>query len=165
MKKILFITFTWACAVNAQNMVSDKDAEFAKEAAIGGLLEVRLGQLAREKGSSPEVKNLGEMMVLDHSKANDELKSLAAKKNITLPADLDEKAQKNYNDLSKKQGEEFDKAYTKCMVKDHKKDIKLFKKQAGKGDDQELKTWASNTLPTLEHHKEMSKQACKKAKH
>jgi putative membrane protein len=164
MKKFIFIALTYTFSFNAQNVVSDKDAEFVKEAAIGGLLEVRLGHLARSNGSSPEVKKLGEHMVIDHSKANDELKSLASKKNINLPADLDEKAQKTYDHLSSKQGKEFDKAYTKCMVKDHKKDIRLFKMQAKNGNDQELKTWANHTLPTLEHHKEMSEETCKKIK-
>jgi putative membrane protein len=164
MKRLFIIFIAGSLSLSAQNMITDKDADFIRKAGIGGMLEVRLGHLARTNGASPEVKQLGEQMVLDHSKWNDELKVLASRKNVTLPADLDEKAQKTYNDLSAKQGEEFDKAYTKCMVKDHKKDVCLFKKEAKKGQDQELRAWASQTLPKLEHHKEMAKQTCKKVK-
>lgn len=164
MKKLFALIIAGSFSMSAQNLVSDKDVEFVNKAAIGGMLEVKLGHLARSNGASNEVKQLGEQMVLDHSKTNDELKVLASRKNITLPADLDEKAQKTYNDLSAKQGHEFDKAYTKCMVKDHKKDINLFKKEAKNGNDQELRTWASQTLPKLEHHQQMAKQTCKKVK-
>lgn len=91
-------------------------------------------------------------MVNDHSKANNELKMLASQKNITLPEVLSEKCQKKYEDLSKKSGHDFDKDYTELMVKDHKDDIDAFKKEADKGNDPEIKAWASGKVPTLEHH-------------
>src|SRR3954470_9759205 len=53
-----------------------KDAEFAVDAADGGLYEVQMGTLALTKATSPEVKKFGQMMVDDHSKANTELKGL-----------------------------------------------------------------------------------------
>ena len=101
-------------------------------------------------------KSLGKQMITDHSKANNQLISLAQKKNAAVPSGLSEKGQKIYDKLSKKQGADFDKAYSKCMVKDHKEDICVFKKEAKKGSDEDVKNWASNTLPTLEHHKQMS---------
>lgn len=152
-----------ASALNAQTF-SEKDTKFVKAAADAGLMEVKLGELAQANGTSQEVKNLGSMMVTDHTKANNELKALAAKKNIALPEAMSAKAQKHYEMLAKKQGADFDKAYSKCMVKDHKKVICMFKKEAKKGDDAELKQWASNTVPTLEHHKQMSEETCKAVK-
>jgi putative membrane protein len=65
------------------------DQKFVHDAAIGGMAEVELGHLAQQKGSSEQVKSIGEKMVTDHGKANDELKSLAASKNITLPTAID----------------------------------------------------------------------------
>jgi putative membrane protein len=129
-----------------------QDAEFAVSAADGGMLEVQLGKLAQSNGASEEVKRLGEMMVTDHSKANDELAALAAQKNITLPTALSESSQKKYNDLAEKTGKDFDEAYADFMVKDHKDDIDEFKKQAENGNDAELKAWAAGKVPTLEHH-------------
>jgi putative membrane protein len=160
MKIYLILFAVFYMSANAQT-VPEKDAKFAKEAADGGMMEVRLGELAQANGSSAEIKNLGSMMVSDHTKANDELKALAARKNISLPTSMSEKAQKQYDKLSKKQGRDFDKAYSKCMVHDHKKDICAFKKESRKGGDSDLKQWASTTLPTLEHHKQMSVEACK----
>jgi putative membrane protein len=136
----------------------DEDAEFAVAAADGGLLEVQLGQLAVSKGSSEAVKKLGQSMVDDHSKANGELKTLAGQKNITLPATLSDKSQKHYDELSEKSGADFDKAYAKFMVEDHKDDIDAFKKEADKGNDPDLKSWAAGKISVLEHHLTMAEQ-------
>jgi putative membrane protein len=137
----------------------EKDTEFAVKAADGGMLEVKLGELAQQKGMNPEVKNLGKMMVDDHSKANEELKALAQTKNISLPMTLSEECQKTYDKLAAKTGEDFDDAFTEHMVKDHKDDIDAFKKEAEKGEDPDLKSWAAGKLSTLEHHLDMAKVA------
>ncbi|MBD2754395.1 DUF4142 domain-containing protein [Spirosoma validum] len=132
---------------------SENTNEFAVKAANGGMLEVEMGRLAQEKGMSQDVKDFGAMMVKDHSKANDELKSIATLKNITLPATLGEDEQKHVNDLAKLSGKEFDKKYVSMMVDDHKEDIDLFKKTAEDDKtDAEVKAFASKTLPTLQKH-------------
>jgi len=141
-----------------------KDTDFAVEAADAGMLEVQLGQLAVANASSAEVKKLGQTMIDEHSKANDELKALAQQKNITLPAALSDKSQKHYEDLAKKTGADFDKDYTDLMVKDHKDVIDKFKKEADKGNDPEVKSWASGKIATLEHHLMMSENAQKAVK-
>jgi putative membrane protein len=163
MKKsiLAFILFFSVYCIQAQNKVSDRDIRFVKKASESNLAEIRMGELARTNASSADVKQLGQHMVDDHTKSNSDLKSLAAKKNITLSTSVSDKQQKSYSKLSKKQGEDFDKAYSKCMVKDHKKNICLFKKEAKKGKDPEIKAWASNSIPTLEHHKQMAKETCK----
>jgi putative membrane protein len=138
------------------------DAEFAVAAADGGMMEVQLGKLAQEKGVSKQVKDLGAMMVKDHGAANEELKTAAAAKNITLPASLSDKCQKQVQDLSAKTGADFDKAYADLMVSDHKDDIDAFKKEAEKGNDAELRAWAQGKLATLEHHLQMA-ETTKKA--
>jgi putative membrane protein len=137
----------------------EKDTDFAVEATDGGMLEVQLGQLAQTNGSNPEIKSFGKMMVDDHSKANEELKNLATKKNISIPVRLSDKNQDKYNDFLKKTGKDFDEAYAEFMVKDHKEDIDNFKKEADKGNDPDIKAWASNKVPTLEHHLDMAEQA------
>lgn len=141
------------------NTEIENDTEFAVSAADGGMLEVQLGQLAQSKASSQQVKSFGKMMITEHSKANAELKALAAQKNISLPTSLSDKNQKKYDDLAGKTGKDFDDEYTTFMVKDHKEDIDKFKKEADKGDDMELRSWAAGKITTLEHHLEMAKQA------
>ena len=127
------------------------DMKFAEKAAMSGMAEVKLGQLALEKASSPEVKQFAQKMIDDHGKANDELKSLAQSKQMELPTDLG-KHQKDYDKLAAMSGSDFDRAYVDCMVKDHKEDVSLFEKQANKGEDAELKAFAARTLPTLQMH-------------
>jgi len=134
----------------------EDDTEFAVAAADGGLMEVKLGELAIANGSSPEIKKFGQSMVDDHGKANLELKGLAEQKQITIPTTLSDKKQEKYDELALKKGADFDKAYAEFMVKDHKEDIDAFKKQAEKGNDADLKAWAATKIPTLEHHLAMA---------
>jgi putative membrane protein len=137
------------------------DAEFAVAAADGGMLEVALGKLAEKKGTSKAIKKLGTQMVTDHSKANMELKALAADKHIVLPENMSDKCQKKVSDLESKNGKDFDKAYADLMVSDHKDDIDDFKKEAEKGNDAQVSAWAKNKVPVLEHHLMMAEDAQK----
>jgi len=134
----------------------DDDTEFAVAAADGSMFEVQLGQLALTKASSPKVKEFAQSMVDDHTKANEELKSLAQTKNITLPSTISEEKQKDYDKLAEKSGADFDKAYSEFMVKDHKDDVDQFKKAAEKCEDAEIKSWAAEKLPVLESHLSMA---------
>jgi putative membrane protein len=128
------------------------DRKFVMEAARGGMAEVELGRLAAEKGSSDQVKKFGQRMVDDHSKAGDELKTLAGNKNITLPTDVDAKDKMLRLRLSKLSGDAFDRAYIKAMVTDHRKDVNEFRTVSRSAKDPDVKAWASKTLPTLEEH-------------
>jgi putative membrane protein len=134
------------------------DAHFAKEAAQGGMAEVKLGQLAQDKGSSDSVKSFGKQMVDDHTKAGDKLKEVASRENITLPTDISAKDQATYDRLSKLNGAAFDRAYARDMVKDHETDVAAFQKEANSGRDDSLKGFASETLPTLQDHLKQAKE-------
>ncbi len=136
----------------------EPDTDFAVEAADGGMLEVKVAELAISKASSPKVKEFAQTIVADHTKANEELKTLAQQKNITLPDSLSEKNQKKYEDLSEESGADFDKAYCEFMVKDHKDDIDKFKKAADEAKDADLKSWAAGKVPVLEHHLSLAQQ-------
>lgn len=144
---------------DAKANLSDQDKKFADAAAKGGMMEVMMGQLAATNANSATVKSLGQMMAKDHGKANDELKKWASATGYTLPASLDADQQKQYDDLKAKKGAEFDRMYTDLMVTDHQKDIAEFKKEASSGSEASLKSFASTTLPTLEHHLMESEKA------
>jgi putative membrane protein len=137
------------------------DAHFAKEAAQGGMAEVKLGQLAQEKGANDSVKSFGKRMVDDHSKAGDKLKEVTLRENITLPTDISAKDQATYDRLSKLNGAAFDRAYARDMVKDHETDVAAFQKEANTGRDDSLKGFASETLPTLQDHLKQAKEMMK----
>ncbi len=140
------------------------DKKFLKDAAIGGMTEVQLGRLAQQKAFSDAVKQFGQKMVDDHTKANDQLKEVASKENIPIPDALDSKHESRINKLSKLSGPDFDKAYIKDEVKDHQQDVSEFKTEAGNGSDPNIKQFASNTLPTLEQHLDMAKELNKTEK-
>lgn len=137
--------------------VDNNSSEFAVKAANGGMLEVQMGKLAQEKAQNPRVKAFATMMVNDHTKANDELKDLAVKKNIALPAELSTASKDHIDKLSKKSGKDFDKDYMDMMVNDHDEDVKEFDKAAANLEDMDLKSWASKTLPTLRTHQDSAK--------
>jgi putative membrane protein len=137
------------------------DQAFVMKAAKGGLAEVELGQLAAEKGTSDEVKKFGQRMVSDHGKANDELKSLAQQKNITVPTEVDAKDKATHDRLMKMSGAEFDRAYMQYMLNDHRTDVNEFKKESAAGKDPDVKAWAAKTLPTLEEHLKLAQDANK----
>jgi len=136
--------------------VPSGDKHFMEKAAIGGLAEVQLGNLAQQKAASDQVRQFGMRMVQDHTKANDELKRLASSKGLQLPSAVDAKHQQVADKLSKMTGADFDKAYMSDMVSDHKEDIGEFKKEANGGKDPDLKAFAAKTLPTLQEHLQMA---------
>lgn len=136
----------------ARKMMKSADTIFAVKAAQGGIAEVKLGKLAAEKGSNPDIKAFGQQMVEDHTKANDDLKATAQKEGMTLPSDMNAKQQAMYDKLSKLSGAAFDRAYARDMVKDHEEDVKEFQKEAASGTNETIKAFAARTLPVIQGH-------------
>jgi putative membrane protein len=116
-----------------------------------GLFELKLSELARVNGSSPAIRILGELMVKDHEKSNNELEALALKRGVTLPASLDEKQHKHYQRLFEKKGKDFDEAYARCMVRDHKAAICEFKKESKNGTAPAAKKLGRCFTPNTQH--------------
>lgn len=160
-KLVLFLVvpvllFSFACS-------SAKDSsKFAAEAAQGGMTEVELGKVAMRNAADPAVKEFGMRMVSDHSRANDELKSVASQKSIQLPAEVSSSQKSMIDKLSKLTGAEFDKEYMSDMVKDHEEDVEAFDTQAKEGNTAEIKAFAGKTLPTLKGHLELAREVAKK---
>jgi putative membrane protein len=143
---------------NAMTQSKVDDKTFVKEAAVGGLTEVQLGKLAQEKGSSDAVKQYGQRLVDDHSKANDELKRVASEANMTVPDSIDSKHQAHIDKLSKLSGPQFDQAFIKDQIRDHEEDVRKFQAEAQSGSNANVKNFASSTLPTLQEHLSMAKE-------
>jgi len=143
--------------------VDKETADFMVKAADGGMEEVEMGRAANGKATNARVKNFGQMMVDDHSKANDELKSLASQKNVTIPATMSSDHQKDMDDLNKKT-KDYDKSYMKMMVDDHQKDISEFEKASKNTKDADVKAWVDKTLPVLRKHLDSAKAINKSLK-
>ena len=103
-------------------------------------MEVTMGKMAEQNAQSDDVKSFGKRMVTDHSKANDELKSIASKKGFELP---------NKEHTGKWTS---DKAYIDMMVKDHEKDLAEFKEEANSGSDPDVKKFADDTAKIVQEH-------------
>jgi putative membrane protein len=143
-------------AKNVIAVSSVSDTDFVTQAAEAGLTEVKLGKLARERGKQPVVREFGEMMVKDHTAANDELKSIAEKRGIKLPEESScEACQKKYRDLNRLKGDAFDKKYIKMMIEGHRAVAEKFSKEASNGEDADLKAFATKTLRVINHHLDM----------
>jgi len=132
--------------------LSASDKTFMKKAAKGGMMEVTMGRVAEQKAQSDDVKSFGKRMVTDHSKANDELKSIASKKGVQLP--------------SKEHTGKWtsDKAYMDMMVNDHEKDLAEFKEEANSGSDPDLKKFADDTAKIVQEHLDLAKEVQGKLK-
>lgn len=137
---------------------ANADQPFVHKAAMGGMAEVELGNLAQQKAASDQVKQFASRMVQDHGKANEELKLIASSKGIDLPTALDKKHQGDVDKLAKLSGAQFDRAYMSHMVDDHKKDVADFKKASTSAKDSDVKGFASKTLPTLQEHLQLAQK-------
>jgi len=133
-------------------MIDDITKDFANKATTGGIEEVELGKFAEQKANSPQVKDFGKMMAEDHTLVNSNFKTIASKKSMELPTSITDDQRKDIDNLSKKSGKDFDKAYVNMMVEDHKKDISEFKDAEGKVADNDIKDFITSTLPTLQKH-------------
>ena len=131
--------------------------DFVDNAAAGGIAEIETSRLALEKSSSADVKAFANMMITDHSKANDELAALARKNDIEVP-DTTTLVKQAKEKILKVRDESFDAAYANNQVKAHEETIELFKKEANTVTDDkvkgatELKAFAQKMLPALEKH-------------
>lgn len=134
-----------------------EDSLFIMKAAMGGMEEVELGNIAIQNAASQRVKDFGGMMVRDHSKANMELKAFADSRGLSLPNSLPAEKQSHIEAMRKMTGKSFDKHYMDMMVNDHKKDISEFDKASKNAKDNDLKNWAGQTLPVLQSHLDSAK--------
>jgi putative membrane protein len=139
-------------AIAAGAKVGVADQIFAMMAAVGGLEEVQLGKLAADRAASPEVQQLAQRLVEDHTKANQELMSIAEKKDIDVPDELDDVHEDVVELFSELEGASFDREYVRYQVMHHEKNTAGFAVQAKDGQDTELKAFAAKQLPVLQGH-------------
>jgi putative membrane protein len=138
------------------------DATFLQEAIKGSLAEVKMGQLAQQNGQSDEVKAFGAQLVSDHSTALEKAKMLASSTGTPVPDQPTPEAQAEYEKLQGLTGADFDEEFSNHMVMDHEKDIAKFEEQAGGND--EIATFAKQTLPTLKTHLDVATALAKQQK-
>ena len=143
---------------SSPNSLSSRDSNFVMQAAQTGMLEVQLGKLAVQRGSSAGVKQYGQQMVEEHTQKNQELMQLAMQKGVEVPTEMSSQNKALGDRLSGLSGTSFDAAYKQAMIDSHNQAIALFQAQSQQGQDPELKAWATKTLPNLQAHLQMVNQ-------
>ena len=138
-------------------VTDDAGNNFLTKSANSGMAEVQLAKLAQQKATIDAVKSFAAMLERDHSAANEQVKTLANQRNVTLPAAPSDDKQKMHADMEKMSGKAFDKEYISMMVKSHNDGIDLFESTRSKTSDNDLKNFAEKTLPTLRMHLDSAK--------
>jgi len=141
-----------------QTSLSPVDKQFMIQAAQGGMAEVKMAQLALQKASNERVKDFASQMIAQHTPVNNQLMQLAAQKNVTLPTSIGAKNQATYNQLSKLSGTNFDRSYmSQAGVKGHTQQSAVFQREIQRGQDPEVKNFASQVLPTVQDHLQIAR--------
>ena len=132
--------------------------EFVQKAAQGSMAEVSMSNLARQRAADPDVKDFASRMVQDHTQANRQLHQIAWRKGVTVPTDMDFSHRIAMRNMRNRRGDAFDRAYMRQMVDDHQATLAMFRTYARNGDDPDLRAFARQTLPALEHHRAMARE-------
>lgn len=148
-------------AVENKVTTDEKSSSFLVRVTNSGMAEVQLAKLAQQKSTMDAVKKFAAMLEKDHTAVNDQVKSFADQRNVTLPATVTDDKQKMYNDMEKMTGKDFDKEYISMMIKAHNDGINLFEDTRTNASDIGIKNFADKTLPTLKMHRD-SAQAIQK---
>lgn len=139
-------------------VASRQDRKFVEDAAIAGMAEIQLGQIATQRAQHPAVRDYGNQMVNDHTTANRRLMTIAATLGITPPEELDFRHRRMVKKLGKAEGREFDEDYIDGEVKDHKKMMEIMEEQISDGENPDLKQLATDMLPRIREHQQMAER-------
>src|SRR5581483_4081605 len=131
------------------------DQTFVRDAARANQAEIKLCQLALQKASGTEVRNLAQQMMDDHQKVGDRLRSTVGPEAMMTPPQPSPEQQASYDKLASLDGPTFDSAWIDTMKKEHDKAIALFQDESRRGSDAKLKSFADTTLPSLKMHRQM----------
>lgn len=142
----------------------ENDADFVANTVAANYGEIKFAGLATQRSANPEVKKAAAMMVEDHTKALNELKTLAQSKSITVPVEEDDEARRKTERFSDEAGKDFDKKWCNEMIDRHDESIRKFENRMEKTEDAELKAWISKTLPVLRNHRDHLKMVHDKIK-
>jgi putative membrane protein len=161
---MIFLLFVQACGdkkgKNYNQALDDQDGiVFIKSGIEGGLTEIKASGLAITNSNNHQVIGLAKMVIDDHTKTGDDLKQLEIEKKISEKDTISSAHQQMINDLSKKSGKTFDKAYLQMMVNDHEQAVKLFT-NATHNSDSKIRKIASIGLPAIKMHLDSANAIC-----
>jgi len=133
--------------------LNSADRQFVEKVSGDNLAEIKMAKLALQKSQNPDVKNYAQMIIDDHEKANQQLRTIAQDQNLAMNKQLSGEETAQYDRLSNLSGKQFDDAYMSMMVKEHTKDIQKFQQAQSQLTNPQLQQYVQTTLPVLEKHK------------
>ncbi|HEU4619988.1 MAG TPA: DUF4142 domain-containing protein [Gammaproteobacteria bacterium] len=148
-------------AAGGQKATQTQDEQFLKTAIQDNIAEIKLGQLAMERGQSQQIKDLGKAMAQDHTKGLADALQIAVAMNMVAPTEPPQSAAQQYEKLKALSGENFDKQFASTAVMAHEKAVDLFMQQEQSAQSTQVQQYARNTLPVLKKHLEMAQAAQK----
>ena len=132
-----------------------RDKLFLRTAVAGNLLQIKLGQLAAQKGSTADVKELGQKMVTDHTEINADLAPIADSMGVMVPKKISKEDQAAYEKLNGLSGTAFDTAYITLMVNDHHQDLREYRQEFITATDETLKDAVLKSAKIIREHMTM----------
>lgn len=149
---VALLALTASAQMPASPSLTHGDKSFIEKASKSGQEEVDISRAVVDRTTNPDVRAFAQMMVDDHSAANMALTGIASGKGVETPVKGPGETEK----WSKKSASDLDQDYVSKMIADHKDAVELFQKEADKGSDMDVKDFARDTLPKLQHHLEMA---------
>lgn len=144
--------------------VSAADRAFLKMAAESDMREAHLGQMAEAQASAETVKTFGKTLDQDHTESYRALEQVASSTAQSIPKGIDVARDKSIGQLMHSKGKSFDRDFVRHEIQDHEKAIAAFKREADKGENPQIKSYAQQTLPTLEKHLHQAESLAKSPK-
>lgn len=133
-----------------------QDPVFLMTAASSNLLEIQSGRMALQKSTNADVKKFGQMMIDHHTKATQEMQTVATPLGVTLPQIMMPVHQAMADKLAAKSGKDFDEEYMDMMETAHQMDIAMFEVKSKAAEAPAVKAFATKTLPMLRSHRSMA---------
>jgi putative membrane protein len=145
----------------AAGQASPADKMFVSKAMQGSMAEVELAKLTLQKSNNDQVKQFAQRIIDDHTKLNDQMKPIAEQVGALVPNQVSKKDKQTLSKLQALSGSDYDQAYIKDMVKDHKQDLSDFQAEASSGQDQTVKDAANQGSGVIAQHLQMIEQIAK----
>ncbi|HTA41195.1 MAG TPA: DUF4142 domain-containing protein [Bryobacteraceae bacterium] len=154
----------FAVTIPAYSAMSSADKQFMMNAARTDMIEAHEGQLAADRATQSDVKDLAKTLVTDHTQDYEQLSVLAAKTGVKIPKGINAAKDPAIAQLNHLKGAGFDRQFTRDEIADHRREVAVFKRESEHGKDPDVKAYATQTLPTLQKHLQLAEQCEKPAK-
>lgn len=136
------------------------DSAFVANASCGDVYEIEAGRIAQQRARSPELRQLAERMIRDHTESSTRLMAALRQHGDTrlleeVRGDLDAHRQTMIDHLREARDDEFDGIYLNQQKLAHRETLALFEGFDSSDEHPELVQYARTMLPVLHEHKAM----------